>query len=214
MSQSKFQWDLFNKVPIIGIVRNISLGDVIEILPVYAEAGLNTIEITMNTADAEEIIQYAKDHFTGILNVGAGTVCTKQDLKKALDAGAQFIVTPITRRKIIRYCVKLEVPIFPGAFTPSEIYEAWSQGASMVKVFPASTLGPNYIKDLKAPLNDVKLVPTGGISLDNIVSFRKAGADAFGVGSPLFNKDLIREKDWNGLKEHFKKFADLVTVSP
>jgi 2-dehydro-3-deoxyphosphogluconate aldolase/(4S)-4-hydroxy-2-oxoglutarate aldolase len=214
MSQSKFQWDLFDKVPIIGIVRNISLGDVIEILPVYAEAGLNTIEITMNTADAEEIIQYAKDHFTGILNVGAGTVCTKQDLKKALDAGAQFIVTPITRRKIIRYCVKREVPIFPGAFTPSEIYEAWSQGASMVKVFPASTLGANYIKDLKAPLNDVKLVPTGGISLDNIVSFRKAGADAFGVGSPLFNKDLIREKDWNGLKEHFKKFVDLVTVSP
>jgi 2-dehydro-3-deoxyphosphogluconate aldolase/(4S)-4-hydroxy-2-oxoglutarate aldolase len=214
MSQSKFQWDLFNKVPIIGIVRNISLGDVIEILPVYAEAGLNTIEITMNTADAEEIIQYAKDHFTGILNVGAGTVCTKQNLKKALDAGAQFIVTPITRRKIIRYCVKREVPIFPGAFTPSEIYEAWSQGASMVKVFPASTLGANYIKDLKAPLNDVKLVPTGGISLDNIVSFRKAGADAFGVGSPLFNKDLIREKDWNGLKEHFKKFVDLVTVSP
>ncbi len=214
MSQRKFSWDLFNRVPVIGIVRNLSFEDVIQILPVYLEAGLTTIEITMNTPGAEEMIIYALELYPDKLNVGAGTVCTKKDLNKAIEAGSQFIVTPIVRRKIICSCVKKEIPVFPGAFTPTEIYKAWLWGASMVKVFPASTLGPNYIKDVKAPLNDVKLVPTGGISLENIVSFKKAGADAFGVGSPLMNKDLIRNKDWDGLKEHFKKYAELVTVAP
>jgi 2-dehydro-3-deoxyphosphogluconate aldolase/(4S)-4-hydroxy-2-oxoglutarate aldolase len=117
------------------------------------------------------------------------------------------------RKKIIRACVKKEIPIFPGAFTPSEIYEAWSEGASMVKVFPAATLGADYIKDVKAPLGQVKLMPTGGIDLENIESFKKAGAEGFGVGSPLFKKNLIRDKDWNGLKEHFKKFVEKVSVA-
>lgn len=213
MSESLFSWDLFNRVPVIGIIRNLSMEEVVQILPLYYEAGLTTIEITMNTAGAEEMIGHARDLFKWKLNVGAGTVCTKNDLEKALDAGAQFIVTPIMRKKIIRACVKKEIPIFPGAFTPSEIYEAWSEGASMVKVFPAATLGADYIKDVKAPLVQVKLMPTGGIDLENIESFKKAGAEGFGVGSPLFKKNLIRDKDWNGLKEHFKKFVEKVSVA-
>lgn len=212
MSDQAFSWELFNKVPVIGIVRNVSLEDMIEILPAYQQAGLTTVEITMNTKGADEIIKYALQKFGGMLNVGAGTVCTKGDLEKALEAGAQFIVTPVIRKKIIRSCVKKEIPIFPGAFTPSEIYEAWSLGASMVKVFPAATLGADYIKDVKAPLNQVKLLPTGGIGLDNIESFKKAGADGFGVGSPLLNKDLIKDKNWVGLQEHFKKFVERVRV--
>jgi 2-dehydro-3-deoxyphosphogluconate aldolase / (4S)-4-hydroxy-2-oxoglutarate aldolase len=213
MSQRTFSWELFNKVGIIGIVRNLSQEQLIQILPLYVEAGLTTIEITMNTTGAEDMIRYALDNYPASLNVGAGTVCNKTDLKKALDAGAQFIVTPIVRKKLISYCVKQEVPIFPGAFSPSEIYKAWSLGASMVKVFPATTLGPDYIKDVKAPLNQVKLLPTGGINLENIESFKKAGADAFGVGGPLFKKNLIAEKDWLGLKEHFKKFVEKVAAS-
>jgi 2-dehydro-3-deoxyphosphogluconate aldolase / (4S)-4-hydroxy-2-oxoglutarate aldolase len=121
-------------------------------------------------------------------------------------------VTPVIRKKIIRSCVKKEIPIFPGAFTPSEIYNAWLLGASMVKVFPAKTLGPDYIKDVKAPLSQVKLMPTGGVDLDSIESFKKAGADGYGIGSPLFKKNMIREKDWVGLKEHFKKFVEKFSV--
>jgi 2-dehydro-3-deoxyphosphogluconate aldolase/(4S)-4-hydroxy-2-oxoglutarate aldolase len=210
MNNQAFSWELFNKVPVIGIVRNVSLEDMIEILPAYQQAGLTTIEITMNTTGAQEMIKYALKKFSGILNVGAGTVCTKSDLKKALKAGAQFIVTPIIRKKIIKACVKKDIPIFPGAFTPSEMFEAWSLGASMVKVFPAATLGAGYIKDVKAPLNKVKLLPTGGINLDNIEGFKKAGADGFGVGSPLLDKKLIEEKNWAGLQEHFKKFVEKV----
>lgn len=211
MTDKKFSWELFSKVPVIGIVRNISLEDVMEILPLYVEAGLTTIEITMNTPGAEDMIRHGVNNFGSSLNVGAGTVCKKDELEKALEAGAQFIVTPVIRRKIIRSCVKQEIPIFPGAFTPTEIYEAWSLGASMVKVFPAKALGAGYIKDIKAPLNQIKLLPTGGVDLDTIDSFKKAGADGFGIGGPLFKKNLIHEKDWAGLKEHFKKFVEKVT---
>ena len=214
MTEKKFSWELFNKVPVIGIVRNLGMEDVKSILPVYVEAGLTTIEITMNTPGAEEIIQYALEHYPDNLNVGAGTVCTKKDLDKAIEAGAQFIVSPIVRRKIIRSCVKKEIPVFPGAFTPSEIYKAWSLGASMVKVFPAKTLGADYIKDVKAPLNQIKLMPTGGVDIDTIDSFKKAGADAYGVGSPLFKKSFIKEKDWVGLKEHFVQFVEKLNAQP
>ena len=212
MSKSKFSWELFTKVPVIGIIRNLSMEDVVEILPLYVDAGLTTIEITMNTRQAEKMIEFASQNFSGVLNVGAGTVCTKSELKKAKQAGAQFIVTPIVLKKIIKRCVKKNIPVFPGAFTPGEINKAWSLGASMVKVFPASTLGADYIKNVKAPFDKVKLLPTGGVDLENIEHFMKAGADAFGIGSPLFNKNMINEKNWSGLKNHFKQFVEKVSI--
>jgi len=211
MSKHLFSWDRFYRVPIVGIIRGLSSTQVKEILPVYIASGLTTIEITMNTAAAEEIIQYARKSYPQ-LNVGAGTVCTEKDLKKAFDAGAQFIVTPIIDKKVIRSCVKKKAPVFPGAFTPTEIYQAWSLGASMVKVYPAKTLGPGYIKDVKAPLDQIKLMPTGGIGLDDIDTYKKAGADGFGIGTPLFVKQLIDERNWDALKEHFQKFVNKVTV--
>jgi 2-dehydro-3-deoxyphosphogluconate aldolase/(4S)-4-hydroxy-2-oxoglutarate aldolase len=212
MNEQKFSWELFYKIPIIGIVRNLNLDQLAQILPLYLEAGLSTVEITMNTEGVEDLIKYAVATYGATLNVGAGTVCNKKDLKKALTAGAQFIVTPIVRRKLIRYCVDIDVPIFPGACTPTEIYKAWRAGASMVKMFPAKTLGPGFLKDVKAPLDEVKLLPTGGIDLDNIGDFKKAGADGYGVGSPLFRTDLIKAQDWNGLQEHFTNFAGKVKV--
>ncbi len=145
-----------------------------------------------------------------MLNTGAGTVCTKKDLATAIDAGAQFIVTPVTDKKIIKSCVKNKIPVFAGAFTPTEISQAWSMGASMVKVYPAKVLGAAYIKDVKAPLDQVKLLPTGGIGIDDIRPYRQAGADGFGIGSTLFNKKFIEEKNWNGLVEHFKEFVEKV----
>jgi 2-dehydro-3-deoxyphosphogluconate aldolase/(4S)-4-hydroxy-2-oxoglutarate aldolase len=149
--------------------------------------------------------------------VGAGTVCTKKDLKHALKLGAQFIVTPVIDKGVIKSCVKAEIPVFPGAYTPTEIFKAWSLGASMVKVYPATSLGPDYIKDVKAPLPQVKLMPTGGVSIDNLLPFKRAGADGFGIGSQLFDKQLIKAKDWLGLKAHFARFISTFneeTVDP
>ena len=208
MSKSTFSWELFQKVPIVGIVRNVSLEDLIQILPIFREAGLTTIEITMNTPGAEEMISYSLEKESDGLNIGAGTVCTKEDLSLALDAGAQFIVTPIINKKVIKSCVKKGVPVFPGAFTPTEIYNAWTLGADMVKIYPATSLGPEYIKDLKAPMNQLKLLPTGGVSLDNMSDFIKAGANGLGIGGQLFDKKLIQEKNWEGLKVHFQQFVN------
>ncbi len=208
MSQQPFSWELFYKAPVVGIIRGLQPDDINQILPVYRKAGLTTIEITMNTAGAEAIIQNAIKHHSEGLNIGAGTVCTLDDLDKALAAGAQFIVTPVINKKVIKACVKQGIPIFPGAFTPSEIYKAWSLGASMVKVYPATSLGPEYIKDVKAPLNQLKLMPTGGISFDNMAAYFKAGADGLGIGSHLFDKTLIQEKDWEGLESHLQDFVE------
>jgi 2-dehydro-3-deoxyphosphogluconate aldolase/(4S)-4-hydroxy-2-oxoglutarate aldolase len=208
MSEGIFSWELFRKAPIVGIVRNVQLEDVKQILPIFREAGLTTIEITMNTPGAAEIIRYAVENEKDGLNIGAGTVCTKDDLRLAIDAGAQFIVTPIINKKVIKSCVKKGIPIFPGAFTPTEIYSAWELGASMVKIYPATSLGPEYIKDLKAPMSQLKLLPTGGINLKNMVDFMKAGANGLGIGGQLFEKKMIEDKNWKGLKDHFRQFAE------
>ena len=212
MSDSAFSWPLFNKMPIVGIIRHVSAADVSQILPVYQAAGLTTIEITMNTPDAESMIRAARQQYPDTLNVGAGTVCSEADLDLALAAGAQFIVTPVINKKVLKTCVKKGIPIFPGAFTPSEIYKAWSLGASMVKVFPTTQLGPGYIRDIKAPLNQIKLLPTGGITRQNMGDFLTAGADGFGIGSHLFDKQLIDEKNWDGLKNHFVGFIEKFQV--
>lgn len=202
-----FSWDLFRKASIVGIVRGVSFDAIQQILPIYREAGLTTVEITMNTPDAEAMIQYALEHESEGLNIGAGTVCTEADLDRALTAGAQFIVTPVVQKKVIKACIKQGVPIFPGAFTPTEIYKAWQLGAAMVKVYPATSLGPGYIKDLKAPLSELKVLPTGGIDGDNMAAYVRAGADGVGIGSHLFDKTLIEQKNWSGLKSHFEAFA-------
>ena len=210
MAKHFFSEELFAKVPIVGIIRNYSFDELTGILPIYIEAGLTTIEITMNTDGAEDMIRFINGLYAGKLNIGSGTVCTEHELHTALDAGAQFIVTPVVNPSIIKICVDRGIPIFPGAFTPTEVYNAWVLGAAMVKVFPTTLVGPGYIKDLKAPLNKIKLMPTGGVNLDNITEFKKAGADGYGLGSHLFNKTLIDNKDWAGLKAHFEMFVNKV----
>lgn len=207
MSDRTFSWELFNKAPLVGIIRNVSPDDVKRILPIYREAGLTTVEITMNTPGATDLIRYAIENEYEGLNIGAGTVCTKDDLDQALDAGAQFIVTPVLSKKVVKSCVKKGIPVFPGAYTPTEIFNAWTLGASMVKIYPATALGPGYIKDLKAPMNQLKLLPTGGVSLENMTAFLAAGANGLGIGGQLFDKKLIDAKDWDGLKAHFLQFA-------
>lgn len=207
MNNQEFSWNGFSKVPIVGIIRNLSFDTIEKILPIYLSAGLTTIEITMNTQAAEEIIRFAADKYKGQLNVGAGTVCNTDELDQAIRAGSQFIVTPILDPDVVRTCVSKNIPVFPGAYTPTEIYQAWKLGASMVKVYPATSLGPEYIKDVKAPLNKIKLMPTGGINLDNIQTFIKAGADGLGIGSQLFDKTLIKDQNWEGLELHFKQYV-------
>jgi len=206
MSKS-FSIDLFNRMPLVGIMRNIPDEHIENIASVYAESGLTCLEITMNSANAEKNIALLADQYGDVLNIGAGTVCSMGDLEKALKANAQFIVTPVINEEVIKSCVDQNVPIFPGAFTPSEIYKAWSLGATMVKLFPASDLKPNYIKEILAPLNFVSLLPTGGINFENFTNYFASGAKGVGLGSHLFPKDIIINQDWDALGAIYSGFA-------
>lgn len=203
-SANEFSWENFNKAPIVGIVRGLDEQVIYKIAEAYSKAGLTTLEVTMNTPNASKIIKKLSTDFTG-LNIGAGTVCSLLDYQNAVAAGAQFIVTPIINAEVIKQAVEDKIPIFPGAYTPTEIYAAYNLGASAVKVFPATQLGPDYIKDVLAPLNTIKLLPTGGVSFDNIASFFEVGAVGVGMGSSLLHKELIANDDFQGLQEHFEK---------
>ena len=213
MDRPIFSRELFDKMPIVGIIRNLTVADINFVLPIYKQAGFTTIEITLNTPEALSVISSLANQYNGELNVGAGTVCTLDDLTDAVNAGANFIVTPIFKAEVVKKCVSMEVPIFPGAFSPTEIYEAWELGASMVKLYPASVVGSEYISAVLAPLNKIKLMPTGGIHLSNMLAFMKAGATSLGIGSELFDKKIIQKRDSEALLNHFTLFAQQMQLS-
>jgi len=194
MFSTTFSRDTFNQTPVVGILRGFSMEQIREIIPVYIESGFRTVEITMNSPNVEESIATLAKEYPD-LNVGAGTVCNMADLKRALDAGSQFIVTPILDEEVVRYCVENKIPVFPGAYTPTEIYKAWALGANAVKIFPATQLGTRYIKDILGPLNTIK---------ENIADFFKVGCVGVGMGGSLFDKNIILSGDKEALKKHFE----------
>ena len=204
--KNEFKADKFDEMPVIGILRNVPLPEIEAILPYYIKAGFTNLEVTMNSNGADEMIRHLSENFPS-LNIGAGTVCDKNDLKRAVNAGASFIVTPVVDEKVIKKCVKWGIPIFPGAFSPLEIYSASKYGATGVKVFPANHLGPSYIKDVLAPFQHLKLYPTGGVNLENISAYFKAGAKGLGMGGTLFLASLLETKDYENLGLHFEKVA-------
>jgi 2-dehydro-3-deoxyphosphogluconate aldolase/(4S)-4-hydroxy-2-oxoglutarate aldolase len=202
-----FSWEKFNAVPIVGILRHYPADRVRALAAQYARAGLGTLEITMNSEGAADMIEGLIEEFCGRLNIGAGTVVTRRDLDQALAAGAQFIVAPVLDKSIIKACLKKGVPVMPGAYTPTEIYKAWSLGAAIVKVFPATTLGPGFIRELLAPLGKLKVLPTGGVHPGNFADFLRAGASGVGMGSHLFPRELIEACRWEELGAHFGQFV-------
>jgi len=203
----RFSQALFDQIPVVGILRNIPPLTVPVLARYYSEAGLTTLEVTMNSGEAATTITRLVQEFGGRLNIGAGTVCTPEDLETALAAGAQFIVTPILQEEVIRTCVQRQIPVFPGAYSPTEIYRAWHLGATMVKVFPATRLGAGYIREVLAPMDYLRLLPTGGITVDNFTDFLRAGAAGLGMGSQLFPRQLIEEGAWEALSALFKQMV-------
>jgi len=204
---SPFDWRLFETLPVIGILRGYSMAEVEKIVLCSAKGGLCNIEITMNSDNAATLIRLAKERAEGKMNVGAGTVFSLADLDTALSAGATFIVTPIVNGDVIQACNEEKVPVIPGGFTPTEIYQAWQLGADMVKLFPANRFGPGYLKDIRGPFDRIKLVPTGGVNLENLHAYLKNGAYGFGVGSPLFDKQRVEAGDWDWVEAQARRFA-------
>lgn len=205
---TNFSWDLFRELPVIGILRGFGAAEVEALVPAAARGGLRNVEITMDSPDAAELIRLARRLAGEALNVGAGTVLGVEELSAALAAGAGFIVTPAVVPEVIAGCRAQGVPVIPGAFTPTEIHTAWRLGADLVKVFPADQLGPAYIRNVKAPLPQVRLVPTGGVTVETIAAYKRAGADGFGVGSPLFAKEKVAVRDWDWVEAQAWRFAE------
>ena len=176
---------------LVAILRHTDASRAIETAEALRGAGVEVVEVTMNTSGALGMLRAIAAEFGPRLVVGAGTVMSAEAAGQAIDAGAALIVSPHLDEAIVRFCAERQVAVIPGAFTPTEIFRAWSNGASLVKVFPAGPVGPRYIRDILAPLNEVPLVPTGGVTLDNAAEFIRAGAAALGLGSALVNPKLV-----------------------
>ena len=206
--KGKFSWDLFHELPVIGILRGFQAATVERLVDAALRGGLKNIEVTMNSEDAPGLLQLIQKRSGSAMNVGAGTVCTLEDMEAALGAGAEFVVTPVLIPDVISGCRKRQIPVISGAFTPTEIYRAWELGADLVKIFPADQLGPAYIKNVKAPFPQVRLVPTGGVTVETLPEYKRAGADGYGVGSPLFAKARVEEGDWRWVEEQAGRFVE------
>jgi 2-dehydro-3-deoxyphosphogluconate aldolase/(4S)-4-hydroxy-2-oxoglutarate aldolase len=187
----------FRQLPILGIVRGVQAGDLAGLTETVVDAGLETIEITMNTAGASELIRQMVALSRGRLTIGAGTVLTVDDLDKALDAGATFIVLPTLVREVVDQCSRRKIPVFPGALTPQEIHAAWSAGATMVKVFPAKFFGPAYFQEIKGPFADIELLACGGVSAESLGPFFTAGASAVAFGASVFKPEWLAERQFD-----------------
>ena len=203
-----FKPDLFQKLPVVGILRFFKKEAVEKLVPASMAGGLCNVEVTMNSEGATDLIRLAKDLMGERGNVGAGTVTTLAALDQALAAGASFIVTPAVVTDVITACVQKKIPVMPGAMTPTEILSAWRLGATMVKVFPADQLGPGHLKAVKAPFPEIPLMPTGGVTVETLPAFKKAGADAVGVGSPLFDPKQVAAGNWDWFREQAARFAE------
>lgn len=197
----------FRQLPVVGILRFFPRDQVAQLVPAALAGGLCNLEVTMNSAGAEDLIRLARDLVGDRGNVGAGTVTTLDELHRALAAGAAFIVTPAVVPEVIRACVERGVPVLAGAMTPTEILTAWRLGATMVKVFPADQLGPAHIRAVKAPFPQIPLMPTGGVTVETLPAFHRAGADAFGVGGPLFDPKPAAAGDWDWFRRQAARFV-------
>ena len=195
----------FIRLPIMGILRGVERDLIRPLVETLVSSGLKTIEIAMNTPDAARLIQEARKIAGQGLTIGAGTVLGLSDLNKALDSGASFIVLPVFVENVVKQCVRKKIPVFPGALTPQEIYHAWQEGATMVKVFPSRFFGPDYLREIKGPFQDVRLLACGGVNSFNIKSFFSSGASAVAFGSGIFKSEWLKRHEFQRIKECVKE---------
>lgn len=203
--------DLVQQHRLVGIVRLDDLSKAVELSRALLDGGILIQEFTLTNPDALAVIRdlLAKipEFSTGRAAIGVGSVRTTAEANQALASGAQYVVTPTTQPEIIEICRAAKIPIMPGAYTPTEIATAWQCGASFVKVFPARNLGPAYIKDVLAPMPYLKLMPTGGIDLDNMSSYFKSGAAAVGVGGNLIDASAVKSGNWDQVARTARQYA-------
>jgi 2-dehydro-3-deoxyphosphogluconate aldolase/(4S)-4-hydroxy-2-oxoglutarate aldolase len=194
---------------IIGIVRLKDDSKLMNVVEAIVAGGINLIEITLNTPNAFEHITAIKEQYPDVC-VGAGTVLGDENARNALEAGAEFLVSPVCEVDVIEAASEHDVVVIAGSLTPNEIYEAHLHGVDFVKPFPMTGLGPGYIKALLAPMPFLRLVPTNGVTLDNMKEFFDAGVKAVGLGTPLVSEDDVANGRFTEIEQRAKRAVEIV----
>ena len=208
--------DQIKKEKLIVIVRGIERKKLIPLAQAMYDGGVRLLEVTYSTngtvSDEEtaENISTLVTHFGNKMYIGAGTVLTEKQVELTKKAGGGFINSPNTKQSVIKRTVELGMVSIPGAFSPSEIEDAYEFGADFVKLFPVTNLGTKYVKAVKAPLSHIDLLAVGGIDLDNIPLYKEAGVCGFGIGSNITDKSMIANEDWQGITELANRYSSAV----
>jgi 2-dehydro-3-deoxyphosphogluconate aldolase/(4S)-4-hydroxy-2-oxoglutarate aldolase len=195
---------------LVAVVRSPDGGKLVEVARALAAGGVPAMEITFTVPDALSVLRAVKAALGDAILLGAGTVLDPETARAAILAGAEFIVSPALNLETIKLCRRYDKLVMPGAFTPTEILAAWEAGADIVKVFPADVGGPNYLKTIAGPLPQIRLMPTGGVDLETVIPFLKAGACALGVGSSLVGKEALATGDFARIEILARQFSTLV----
>jgi 2-dehydro-3-deoxyphosphogluconate aldolase/(4S)-4-hydroxy-2-oxoglutarate aldolase len=208
--------DTVQRIQELGVVAVIRMKDAAKlrrVVDAIAAGGVRAIEVTMTVPGAIELIATLARSLPPEIVLGAGTVTDAATARAVIDAGARYVVSPVFRREVIAACHERDVASAPGCFTPTEILDAHDFGADVIKIFPATALGPQFIKDVRAPLPQVRLMPTGGVSLDNAGDWIKAGAVAVGVGSALLDTRAIDEGRFDVLTSNARRIVASVAAA-
>lgn len=198
---------------VILVIRCDSTDEALHGIAAVMEGGIRAMEVTFTVPGAPDVIRAVGKEYGDRVLLGAGTVTNTEQAKQAFDAGAKYLVAPNTNVQVIESAQRLGLPMFPGAFTPTEVQRAWELGASAVKIFPASVGGPDYIKALKGPYPDIPMVPTGGVNDETVGAFFMAGAFAVGAGGSLFDKKLLKAKEFAKMTQIAQRFMQAVAAA-
>ena len=199
---------------IVAIIRGFAPDVCLNLAEAYFKGGIRLVEVTFNQKapetwkDTAAAIGAIKARFAGAVHVGAGTVLTEEQLSMCRDAGGEYMITPNVKPALIRSCVEQGLVAMPGALTPSEAVDAWDAGASFVKIFPAGSLGPGYVKAIRAPLSHIPFLAVGGISPDNVADFMRVGCVGAGVGGNLTNKEWIAAGAWDKITDVARQLVE------
>ena len=200
-----FDLPRFESEPVLGIVRGLNESCLEGVVEAAFTGGLRFLEITLNTPDALHLITKINTKYTQ-LQIGAGTVLSVEEAKKAIDAGAKYIVAPNFNEEVSIFCAQKKIAYFPGALTPTEIKKAWDAGATMVKVFPASQMGPDYFKVIKGPFDQIKLMAVGGVNPANTKDYLGAGANAVALGGSIFSIQRMANRKFEEIHKDITEF--------
>jgi 2-dehydro-3-deoxyphosphogluconate aldolase/(4S)-4-hydroxy-2-oxoglutarate aldolase len=195
---------------IVAVVRSESSEPLIKVIRALAEGGVTAAEVTFTVPDAVEVIRQARREVGDGVVLGAGTVLDTETARAAILAGAEYIVAPTLNLDVIRLCRRYDRAVMPGAFSPTEVLSAWESGADVVKVFPADVGGPSYLKALRGPLPQIRLMPTGGVDLTTAERFLAAGACCLGVGSALVDPKAMLSNDFARIRDLASQYAGIV----